>query len=288
MIINDKQTKKRGLVLSGGGSHGAYQIGVLKALAEKNKVGWDVISGVSVGSINALYLGMSNNSGAKEAVQQLENLWGLEISGNSSVYKPWYFFPFNYVASLWKGSLYNTKPLEKLLDKNFVSEKLLSSDVDTYVGAVSLNTGVFRHERLKESADPVRWVLASSTMPILFNPVELENQKWVDGGVKSVTPFKEVLNLKEYEFDHIDIIMADPPTMHEDSNKFTSVLEVAKKSLECAINEIMVTDIETMNFSGTVSIYYPEVGLKYDAFDFIPKDLNAAIEQGYRETIKKL
>jgi hypothetical protein len=110
--------KIKALVLSGGGAYGSYQVGVLKALAEKNLVGWDVIAGVSVGAINTLWLSSFNKEEILEAIKSLEILWGTLIQGNKSIYKPWFFKPFNYVASLWKGSLYNTKPLLNLLKEN--------------------------------------------------------------------------------------------------------------------------------------------------------------------------
>jgi predicted patatin/cPLA2 family phospholipase len=160
--------------------------------------------------------------------------------------------------------------------------------VDGFVGAVSLNSGEFRHESLKRSKDPIKWILASSAMPIIFEPIEIENQKWTDGGVRSVTPVKELLSLKEYEFEHIDIIMADPPDINYTNSKFTSILDVAKRSLECSINEIMITDIETMGFKGTVSIYFPNSPLPFEAFSFKPEEMKLGIEIGYKETLEKL
>ena len=54
---------KVGLSLGGGGAKGAYQIGVLKALEEYNLIdSINVISGVSIGAINAYFYLCSNNS----------------------------------------------------------------------------------------------------------------------------------------------------------------------------------------------------------------------------------
>ena len=44
------------LCLSGGGSYGAFEMGVICNLIEEAKGGWDLITGVSAGSINAAYI----------------------------------------------------------------------------------------------------------------------------------------------------------------------------------------------------------------------------------------
>jgi NTE family protein len=280
--------KIKALVLSGGGAYGSYQVGVLKALAEKNLVGWDVIAGVSVGAINTLWLSSFNKEEILEAIKSLEILWGTLIQGNKSIYKPWFFKPFNYVASLWKGSLYNTKPLLNLLKENTNIENLNKSNVDAFVGTVSLNTGNFLLKEIKNEPNTILWTLASATMPMLFNPVFLENEKWVDGGVKSVTPVKELLAIYGNNIEHIDIILANPLIQKQDAKKYLSIIEVATKSLDSAIHEIMNTDIDLDCFSGSSSVYMPSESLPFDAFDFDPRNLKKAIELGYLETLSKL
>ena len=46
---------KRAIVLSGGGSKGAYQIGVWKAL-RKMKIKYDIVTGTSIGSVNGIMM----------------------------------------------------------------------------------------------------------------------------------------------------------------------------------------------------------------------------------------
>ena len=73
----------KALILSGGGARGAYQVGVLKAVAElaqKNKIKcpFQIYTGVSAGAINATYLA----AGAEDfslSVRELERMWS-EIS----------------------------------------------------------------------------------------------------------------------------------------------------------------------------------------------------------------
>jgi NTE family protein len=61
-----------GLVLSGGGAKGAYQAGIVKALAEM-EVPIAAISGASIGALNGAVI--SSSSSMKDAAARLEKLW---------------------------------------------------------------------------------------------------------------------------------------------------------------------------------------------------------------------
>lgn len=67
-------TSKVGLVLSGGGAKGAYQVGVLRYLAEA-EMSVNAISGASIGALNGAII--SNAKNLKEASDHLEHLWRL-------------------------------------------------------------------------------------------------------------------------------------------------------------------------------------------------------------------
>ncbi len=64
------------LVNQGGGSLGAYELGVSKAIA-KHGIKFDIIAGTSIGGINAAILaaGYSQTDGIKKCVKILENFW---------------------------------------------------------------------------------------------------------------------------------------------------------------------------------------------------------------------
>lgn len=67
-----------GLVLSGGGTRAAYQVGVLKALQpylEKNKKPISIIVGSSIGAINGLVFGSCMKSGLSGCLSQVEEMW---------------------------------------------------------------------------------------------------------------------------------------------------------------------------------------------------------------------
>lgn len=72
MAAGHAQTLRTGLVLSGGGARGAYQVGVLRALHELG-VEVDMVSGASIGALNGAVLACAPS--LQEGVQRLEAVW---------------------------------------------------------------------------------------------------------------------------------------------------------------------------------------------------------------------
>jgi len=75
----------RALVLSGGGSKGAFQVNVLKSLQKDNPdLDYDIYTGVSVGALNAVLLATGP---LKDSLPDLEKVWLEDIKGSASVRK---------------------------------------------------------------------------------------------------------------------------------------------------------------------------------------------------------
>src|SRR5271168_3355422 len=66
-VVEAADRPRRALVLPGGGGRGAYQVGVAKALAEKN-IEFDFSIGTSIGGLNATLI-------AQGSLARLEELW---------------------------------------------------------------------------------------------------------------------------------------------------------------------------------------------------------------------
>lgn len=109
--------KCRALALEGGGDRGSWQAGVIYGLVSNlpaEEVQYDVVSGVSVGSINGLYVSTTPKGEEKRMAQELLYLWGNLTQ--SQVYVPWY----NSTWSEWEvfydmPSVYDNTPLKEYL-----------------------------------------------------------------------------------------------------------------------------------------------------------------------------
>jgi NTE family protein len=200
----------RALVLSGGGSKGSFQIGVLKKLVESDPRGYDLICGVSVGAINAAGLAMHPKSDYPVAVAFMEKQWRERVR-TPVIYKNWCLF--GKVASLWKKSIYDSSPLKQFMYENVDLERIRASGVKLAVGAVSLETQEFRLGT-QDDNNFVDWVLASSSFPIFMTPVTIDGQSWSDGGIRSTTPLGHAIKSGA---DEIDIVLCYDPDIETTS-----------------------------------------------------------------------
>lgn len=284
-----EQKIKRGLVISGGGAYGNYSRGVLKALSENQPMAYDVITGVSVGALIGAYIGMFPKEQHNFAAKELSKLWENEVKTSKDLYKPWYFTGANYLASMWKGSLYNTSPMKDLLQKIYCQEKIDKSGVDVSVGAVSLERQTYKLHSLNEG-NGVNKILASAAMIGLFPAVEIDGEHWLDGGLRNMIP---VLDAILKGCTEIDVITCNPLIDPEKQPiNYKSFIKVLLRGLSSVITEVHKNDIEVAQLTADINgirlnIYAPEKHFTTDAFNFDAKLNQPLVEQGYTDTVKR-
>ena len=100
----------RALVLSGGGNNGAWEVGVLYGLVNngiESDFAYDVVTGVSVGSINAIAMAGWQVGDEKAMASWLSDLW--KNLKTSDVWQDWIFEKVQGVTL--KGGAVNNLPL---------------------------------------------------------------------------------------------------------------------------------------------------------------------------------
>jgi len=288
----------RVLVMSGGGSKGAFQTGVLKHLLGDLEKHYDSISGVSVGAINAAYLGMFKKGQEKECIENLEKFWN-NLS-TKDIYVGWVnlpkpFYYLGYLVSLFKSSLYNSTPLENLIKNNYNLKKLSLSGKTVRVGAVSVNTGKYRlFDQTYENF--IDAILASSSFPMAFKPIKIEGEFWTDGGVKEITPLKSAF--LEKDIDEIDVIMTSPKGEGiRNYEKPPKLLKLGPRILDIMSEEILDNDLDKalkineLIRNGVVipgkkyvpiNIYRPTKQFKFSSLSFEQEDIQPMMAAGYK------
>ncbi len=165
-----------GLVLSGGAARGFAHLGVLKALHEKGMVP-DIISGVSAGAL----VGSLYSYGYKP-----EEI--LEIFIKNRIFK-FVKITFN------KRGLFNISGLNKLLQKYLGTKNIEDLEKPLVITATNIKEGTTEYFTKGNLVDAV---LASSSIPVIFNPKEINGEFYVDGGVTNnfpVEPLKDICNI---------------------------------------------------------------------------------------------
>lgn len=176
----------KALVLGGGGSFCAYQVGVLKALSNAGHEGWDLYCGSSGGGLNAAYLAQYKR--VVTAVTSLEKLW--LRTETEHVHKPW---PLGYLEGLWRRGLRNTTPLKALINENFNPKHVLGANKKLRVVAVSLQTYEAKIWN-ENSPDIKQGLLASAAIPFFFSSVKIEGQYWADGMLRSTAALSTAID----------------------------------------------------------------------------------------------
>ena len=284
----------RALVLSGGGSKGAFQIGVLKRWMGDHQQDYDIMCGVSVGALNIAGLSHVPKGNPQEAVAWLENFWLTKVTGNNAIYKRW--FPFGRLHSLWMGSVYDSSPLIKLVKENIDLSQVAHNGRKLAVGAVCLDTGehVFGTEQDPNFAD---WVLASSSFPVFLTPIEIGGKLYSDGGIVNITPLGQAIRMGA---DEVDVIMCSDPFVRDNwgSDSHAAVPGLIIRSLNLMSDQISRFDIEEIGLKNDladvnpkyrkvkVRVVIPSKPLGVDSLTFDPDKIKSMIDQGYQDADK--
>src|SRR5690348_8149242 len=148
-------------VLSGGGSLGAVQVGMLAAL-EARAFRPDLLVGTSAGALNAAFVGANGYDAA--AIDRLAAIW--RRLRRTDV------FPFDPVreamaAAGRRPSLFSRRPLRRLVESHLSITGLEDSRVPLHIVTTDAMTG---EEVLLSSGDVISAVLASAAIPAVFTP----------------------------------------------------------------------------------------------------------------------
>ena len=171
-----KKPYKLGLVLSGGGAKGFAHVGLLQALEEMG-IQPDIIAGASVGSIvGALYAD------------------GYSIQEMLSVFKNTGFMDL-VSPKLNANSILKTDNLQKKLKSLLHAKTFEELRIPLVISASNLTCGKVEYFRSGTLLDKV---LASSSIPVLFNPVIIDGQYYADGGLFDNFPVEQIRDRCEY------------------------------------------------------------------------------------------
>lgn len=181
--------KEYGLVLAGGGTRGAYQVGSWKALQELN-INIKGIVGASIGALNgALFLQNDYALVSKmyETIK-INNIMKVSgVDGNKNIFDLSNIF--NLASNYKKQNGIDNTPLRKMIEKYIDMDKLYNSEIDFGLVTYSVKNRQplqkFKDDIPKE--EMVNYLLASSCFPI-FKPQIINNEEYYDGGLYDSAP----------------------------------------------------------------------------------------------------
>ena len=179
---------REAVVLSGGGSLGAAQVGALRALLESG-IRPDLVVGCSVGALNAAFLAIDPTPAR---VDELERVW--RQLDRAHVFGPARRLATHalHLAVRRQDHLYESHALRALVRRWIPLDDLAETAIPCHVVTTDLLTG---GTCWWSSGDPVTLLTASACLPAVFPPVPLGGSLHVDGGVTRPVPLDRALEL---------------------------------------------------------------------------------------------
>lgn len=163
---------KTGMVLSGGAIRGVAHLGVLKAVEELD-IKLDVISGTSIGAIIGAFFAQG---------YQADEIFDFYKDKN----------PFKYLRPQFPGSgLLNADKLFKDFKSYFESTRFEDLKIPLFITTTNLNTG---KQAVFNSGSLFPVLKAASAVPVIFNPVTINDELHVDGGLISNMPVEPLID----------------------------------------------------------------------------------------------
>lgn len=246
---------KRAIVLSGGGSKGAYQIGVWRAL-KKLDISYDIVTGTSVGALNAALMVQKD---------YMKALWLWFHMNFSLIFDQKIDVDYNtkegknailqtYVQAILGGGMH-IKRLEHTVSKVLNPQKIYKSPIN--LGIVTVKTPSLKPVLLKKNDIPKEqlkdYLIASASCFPAFQKKKIGDTSYIDGGFYDNLPINLAIDMGADEIIAVDLEEVGrkkkvknknvPITMITPNNNIGSFLvfdkHMARRCLKLGYNDAM-------------------------------------------------
>ena len=219
---------REALVLAGGGARAAYQVGVLRAIADwlppDSPCPFEVLVGTSAGALNAAALA-AHAGRMSAAVAELERVWsGFRVeqvmrADPGSMLRAGLHWIFSMISGGWllppPRSVFDTTPLRELLQRAIPVERIPASIAAGPVQAIAVATTSYstgqavaffdggptvqewsrvRRAGVRRAID-IDVLMASSAIPFFFPAARVNGDYYGDGAMRQLAPLSPAVHL---------------------------------------------------------------------------------------------
>jgi len=240
-------------VLSGGVSHGAIQVGMLQALAERG-IRPDLVFGASVGALNAAWVA---GDGDLARLDELADVWSSLRTRD--------VFPFRPLRGLLgflgrRQSLVPADSLRSIVSANLRFDRLEDAPIPLCVIATEVTSG---REVALVRGKAIDAIVASASIPGVLPPVEIDGQTLMDGGIVDNTPISNAIAAGAsriyvlptgYACD-----LARPPK---------SALAISLQAISLLVEQRLISDVRELEHAVDLRVIPPPCPLDVSPADF--------------------
>jgi NTE family protein len=254
--------KRINLALQGGGSHGAFTWGVLDRLLEEPSLAIDGVCGTSAGAMNAAVLVTGDaEDGPRGARRRLARFW--EEVGKVGRFGPFARTPWERLTEGWRldhsptylwldllsrvWSPYDSwvpaeNPLRPILERVVDVDLIrLVAGIKLFVCATNVRTGKVKVWGNREVS--VDALLASACLPTLFRAVEVDGERYWDGGYMG----NPALWPLAYESEVHDVLIVEINPLHRDEMP-RSAIAIRDRMNEISFNSTLMREMRAIHF----------------------------------------
>jgi len=235
---------KRALVISGGGAKGAWAGGLIQQMIEERGYDWDMYFGTSTGSLLITLTPLKEMERLKTAYTNVNND---NIFSVNPFTKKGKINIFNAICRIIKGktSLGESGGLDKILRSmfspdDFYKVRKLNKDVYACASNYTHNGVEYLHNQITTYDDYIKFTLASTSVPLAMNFVELDNSMYLDGGVLMHVPIQKAIDCGA---DEIDVIILRPEKIDTTTWKADNMFDVLMRTIDMMQDCISQTNV---------------------------------------------
>ena len=284
----------RALVISGGGSKGAFAGGVAQYLIEIEKNKYDIFIGTSTGSLLIPHLALGNIEKIHRIYTNVDmkkifnvNPFVVKKKDGTDIVT---INHFNVIRQYIKGkrTFGESKRLLSYIKRNFTIEdfialKSLPSNIIITVTNLSKNEAEYKSIHDCEYYEFCEWIWISSNYIPFMSLVTKNNDEYGDGGFSSLVPIREAINRGATE---IDVVILESEVNLEKAivgkNPFSLMIDLFRIALDqVEKHDIAIGKLMANHKNVKLNLFYTPVKLTHNALIFNKTVMKQWWKQGY-------
>ena len=289
----------RALVISGGGSKGAYAGGLAEYLIRERKRNYDILIGSSTGSLLVPLLSIGEIDKLKEIFTSVTECdifnsspFIIRKKNGESIAK---INHFGILKMFLKGkkTFGESENLHKIIKKVITEDDyraIQRSGREVIVTVSNLTTTTIEYKSVKECSylDYCDWIWASTSLVPFMSLVNKNGFDYADGGMGDFVPIYQAIQKGASEIDVIllktDRNITNSPSIH---NAFDLILRIFNFMLtEIGDSNLIIGQLEGLNKKVKLNIYRPLKDLTANSLIFNPEQMKRWWELGYHSGVK--
>jgi len=283
----------RALVISGGGSKGAFGGGVAEYLIVNRKINYDIFSGSSTGALITPLLAAGAVDKAREVytnVQQNDIFSSAPffVKKKNGVIKT----KINHLGIMkmflkGKKTFGDSYALRDLVRRTFTEEdytKVLDSGKKVVIAVSNITNNTVEHKYLRDHSyeDFVEWIWISANFTPFMSLVVKNGKEYADGGFGNFIPIREAIDIGATQ---IDAVVLTPRRKIKRKARSRNAFDLLMNTLDFMLSQIAQDEkyiglLESINHNLKVRYFHTPRVLTENSLHFDPEEMGAWWEEG--------